>query len=260
MAKIITVKDMNANAIGKLLTGYNCDAGNFKWRILHADGKNVYIIIDDYIPFNVAPLGKKGTPLYVNDNEYMLSFDDVVRDYKGIQDITDPRIKALNSLYFKANKANKAKNNTNKNMRAVAYMLDPKAWAKFANDNAEYAIGSPTLELFVKSYNLTHERKLKVMSNKVGYMIKYEDENEFKYYVQYLESRNGLYFKDDTSKAYAMYLASPSAYGTNDVMYVNYNGGVNYDDYYNPAIGFRPLVCLKSDIRFEETEAGFRII
>lgn len=256
MAKIITVKDMNANAIGKPLTGYNCEAGNFKWRIFHIDGKSVYIIADEYIPFNVAPLGRKGTPLYVNRNKYMLSFDDVVRDYKGIQDITDPRIRALNSLFFKTN----TDENTNINMRAVAYMLDTKAWAKFANDNAEYAIGGPTLELFVKSYNFTHKRKLKVMSNKVGYMIKYEDENEFKYYVQYLESRNGLYFKDDTSKAYGMWLASPSADYPSNVMYVYYGGNVSNDGYNSTNIGFRPLVCLKSDIRFEETEAGFRII
>lgn len=167
MAKIITVKDMNESAIGKYLTGYNCEAGDFKWRIFHVDGKNVYIITDDYIPFNVASLGRKGTPLYVNDNEYMLSFDDIVRDYKGRQGITYPRIKALNSLFFKTN----TDENTNINMRAVAYMLDTKAWAKFANGNAEYAIGSPTLELFVKSYNLAHNRKLKVMSDEVDYMI-----------------------------------------------------------------------------------------
>ena len=46
MAKIITVKDMDANAIGKYLIGYNCEAGDFKWRIFHVDGKNVYIITE----------------------------------------------------------------------------------------------------------------------------------------------------------------------------------------------------------------------
>lgn len=255
MAKIITVKDMDANAIGNPLTGYNCEAGDFKWRIFHVDGKNVYIITDDYIPFNVAPLGKKGTPLYVNDNEYMLSFDDIVIDYKGTQDITDTRIRALNSLFFKTN----TDENTNINMRAVAYMLDTKAWAKFANDNAEYAIGSPTLELFVKSYNLTHERKLKVESDEVGYIIKYEDRREFQNYLSYLESRNNLYFKDDTSKANAMWLASPSSIDTNNVILVNFDGGVRNCNY-GGGYGLRPLACLKSDIRFEETEAGFRII
>ncbi len=186
----------------------------------------------------------------------MLSFNDVVRDYKGRQDITDPRIKALNSLFFKTN----TDENTNINMRAVAYMLDTKAWVKFANDNAEYAIASPTLELFVKSYNLTHERKLKVMSDEVGYMIKYEDENTFYYYVTDLDYRDSLYFKADTSKAYRMWLASTSAYGTSYVMYVYYDGNVDYNYYDNTELDFRPLVWLKSDIRFEETEAGFRII
>lgn len=258
MAKIITVKDMNANAIGKYLIGYNCEAGDFKWRIFHVDGKNVYIITDDYIPFNVAPLGKKGTPLYVNDNEYMLSFDDIVIDYKGTQDITDSRIRALNSLFFKTN----TDENTIINMRAVAYMLDTKAWAKFANDNAEYAIGSPTLELFVKSYNLTHKRKLKVMSDEVGYMIKYEDENKFHYYATDLDYRDSLYFKADTSKAYRMWLASPSANGADYVMRTGYgySGSVSNYNYGTTGVGLRPLVCLKSDILFEETETEFRII
>ena len=258
MAKIITVKDMDANAIGKYLIGYNCVAGDFKWRIFHIDGKNVYIITDDYIPFNVAPLGKKSTPLYVNDNEYMLSFDDIVIDYKGTQDITDTRIRALNSLFFKTN----TDENTNINMRAVAYMLDTEAWAKFANDNAEYAIGGPTLELFVKSYNLTHKRKLKVMSDEVGYMIKYEDKNKFYYFVTGLESRDSLYFKDDTSNAWGMCLASPSAYATHYVMYVACGGGVHIYCYASTGltgIGFRPLVCLNSDIGLEADGDGYKI-
>lgn len=262
MAKIITVKDMNANAIGKPLIGYNCNAGNFEWRIFHVDGKNVYIIADEYIPFNVAPLGRKGSALYINGDRsipYRLSFDKVVNDYNGSEDITYEKIKALNSMYFKANTSK----NTNLNMKAVAYMLDTKAWGKFANGNAEYAIGGPTLELFVKSYNLTHERKLKVMSVEIGYMIKYEDKNDFHYYVSMLESRDSLYFKPDTSEARAMWLASPSAFFTDYVMnvdYLDYEGNVDYDTNNATGIGFRPLVCLKSDIRFEETKAGFKII
>ena len=255
MAKIITVKDMDANAIGKYLTGYNCEAGDFKWRIFHIDGKKVYIITDDYIPFNVAPLGRKGTHLYVNDNEYMLSFDDIVMDYKGIQDITDPRIKALNSLFFKTN----TDENTNINMKAVAFMLDTKAWGKFANENSEYAIGGPTLELFVKSYNLTHKRKLKVMSDEVGYMIKYKDENKFHYYATDLDYRDSLYFKADTSKAYRMWLASPSACDTYYVMAVHRIGYVSNNYYGNASIGFRPLACLKSDIQLEVGGDGYKI-
>lgn len=275
MAKIITVKDMNANAIGKLLTGYNCDAGNFKWRIFHVDGKNVYIITDDYIPFNVAPLDKKGTPLRINgmllyfdpyqilpvsttrnDYECMLSFDDVVRDYIGIQDITDERIKSLNSLYFKAN----TDKNTNLNIRSVAYMLDTKAWSEFAGEKAEYAIGGPTLEIFVKSYNLTHELKLKICSDEIGYMITYEDESEFLYSILAFESRDDLYFKESIDKACGMWLASPSADGSDYLKYVHCSGHVFSYYYTDGCTGLRPLVCLKSNIRFEETEAGFKII
>ena len=90
-------------------------------------------------------------------------------------------------------------------------------------------------------------------------LIKYEDRREFQNYLSYLESRNNLYFKDDTSKANAMWLASPSSIDTNNVILVNFDGGVRNCNY-GGGYGLRPLACLKSDIRFEETEAGFRII
>ena len=144
-------------------------------------------------------------------------------------------------------------------MKAVAFMLDTKAWGKFANDNAEYAIGSPTLELFVKSYNLTHKRKLKVMSDEVGYMIKYKDENKFHYYATDLDYRDSLYFKADTSKAYRMWLASPSAGSAGSVMNVACGGNVNYNSYNDTYIGFRPLACLKSDIQLEVDGDGYKI-
>ena len=51
-----------------------------------------------------------------------------------------------------------------------------------------------------------------------------------------------------TSGADAMWLASPSASSGYCVVAVYYDGRVGYDHYYNTIVGFRPLVCLNSNI------------
>lgn len=45
--------------------------------------------------------------------------------------------------------------------------------------------------------------------------------------------------------ANAMWLASPSANNTNNVMNANYNGNVNNNNYNNNNTGFRPLASKK---------------
>ena len=60
--------------------------------------------------------------------------------------------------------------------------------------------------------------------------------------------------------ANAMCMASPSAYDANDVMSVRYDGRVDYYYYNRPYLGFRPLVCLKSGIKLQESGNGFEIV
>ena len=69
---------------------------------------------------------------------------------------------------------------TNNNIKAVAYMLDTEIWsAKYGDGekNAEYAIGGPTLEMFVKSYNETHsESSISCeVTGTNGYAVSYTD-------------------------------------------------------------------------------------
>ena len=54
---------------------------------------------------------------------------------------------------------------TNANMKATAYLLDTEAWSSFKDEEekAEYIIGGPTLELFIASYNMNHEKKINVV-------------------------------------------------------------------------------------------------
>ena len=44
----------------------------------------------------------------------------------------------------------------NNNIKAVAALLDTTQWTAYKSDDAVWAVGAPTLEMFVASYNATH--------------------------------------------------------------------------------------------------------
>lgn len=71
-----------------------------------------------------------------------------------------------------------------------------------------------------------------------------------------LDRNDSLYVIKDTTKANAMWVASPSANNTDNVMYVYCSGLVLNNDYNGNYIGFRPLVCLKSDVQLQKNADG----
>ena len=76
---------------------------------------------------------------------------------------------------------------------------------------------------------------------------------------------NSIYIKSDYSQAYGFWIASPAAGYTEEshwLLYAPENGeigkGRSIEDINQ---GFRPLVCLKSEIQLESTESGnYRIV
>ena len=242
---------------GGYVTNYTTPSGdpNVKWRIFYADESNIYLIASDYIHYDYCPVGAKGTAVTKN-SDYALSFNNVYQDYTGSVDITDARIRKWIQKYLDVAPAS-----TYQNIRAVAFMLDETRWsAKYANSNyAEYAIGGPTLEMFVASYNKAHpEKPMYCSANSTGYYISWTNGGT-DYYIDGLDTSESLYVISDTFKAYAMWLGSPSAINADSLMNVNYVGYVLYG-YYISHSGFRPLVCLKSDIQLEKQSDGKYLI
>ena len=74
-----------------------------------------------------------------------------------------------------------------------------------------------------------------------------------------LNTSDTQYVINSTKKAYYMWLASPSANGAYDVVYVDYYGNVYSSRYDNSLVGFRPLVCLNSNVTLKSVEGGFEI-
>ena len=249
---------------GEKVTNYTCPntTGVSTWRIFYADTENIYLIADDYISFDNAPKGKKGT-LITKHGDYMLAMLYVVKDYDGATSIDSTFANKWLSSYWKNNSTS-----TNQNIKAVAYILDTSVWnTLYKGENAEYAIGGPTVEMFVKSWNDTHSGEkqkacsadLDVDANGYGYKVKAANGDYELSSLLAQDEYNSIYVKSDPSKASGMWIASPSAYERNSLMYA----GSYYFSFcsYNPNdIGFRPVVCLNSKVRLQKVSDGYEII
>ena len=265
-AKEVTASDIadDKDVIGKDIEGYEAE-GVTDWKIFYAGTMpgetepHIYLISSDYIPYEVIPNSTAGNKPDKGDSSYPRAayFTSILNDYEGSASITDSRIKGLNNSYFNDNSFT----STNNNMKSVAYMLDTKAWSGFATEKADYAIGGPTVELLFKSYNQKYGTNYiaEAISN-TGYHISkdggssWNDEDEYMFSIS-----DRTYVISETSNANAMWIASPCEKDNETLMRIEYYGAI-YTAYYNKTyLGFRPLVCLKSDVKLEENGSGYTI-
>ena len=253
--KGISVQTISNNAtdyFGKEVVNYNCPNkdGVSKWRIFYADDKNIYLIADDYISYENAPKSANNT--VIRNTDYILSFNNVCKDYSGSQWIlenSEAEPQRWLDKYFNYQTEDGDMPNltcTKNHIKATAYLLDTKAWGElYKGDKAQYAVGAPTLQMYIDSYNLVHPMfEMSCSADEKGYYIQSGD-NLGKSGSDY----NEIYFKSDLSKAGGVFLASPGArYYYNDLHYSWYCGTEGGYP------GLRPLVCLKSNVVLENGE------
>ena len=260
-ASDIAGKTDKTKIYGATVTGYTLPSGtttDVKWKIFYADNSNIYLIADNYVERANLPNstdGKTATANKPNDGSTSCArsayFSKILRDYAGSSRITESKLKALNNDYFNT----KGYTSANNNMKSVAYMMDTTAWnSKFRDTSkAEYVVGGPTVELLFKSYNEKYKTAYESQaSSATGYQIRKTSSNRWLTGIgSMLKTSDSLYVITKQTDAYSYWLASPSAYNPNTVVIVN-SGGVTYYDYDYDNYGFRPLVCLKSDVTLEK--------
>ena len=263
------------NYYGKSVN-YTSANGVTGWKIFYADTNNIYLIADDYVDVAKLPRGTdtSGNPVGSpparegTDDSKDAPFDNIMDAYStGAARITTDTIKKLNKSFFIDKQFTGVENSAvNSNMKAVAYMLDTTAWSTFKDNNgkADYAIGGPTLEMLFKSYNQKHPGKnYEAQATKAeGYQVRVNGgtwKNNTDSRSDYLDSSDSLYVLPSSKGANAMWLASPSANRAGSVMIVTCSGNVNKNDYDSNSNGFRPLVCLKSNVQLQESVDGFSI-
>ena len=244
---------------GKEVTGYTCDssAGVNKWKIYHSDGKNIYLIADNYVTAEYIPTKDGATMTASTDYTNGYYFEDtLLNKYTGAASITDTNITPWLS-YLKSSYG--GSDNTNKNMKATAYLLDTEIWKGFKNSTkAKYAIGAPTLDMFVASYNTRFARKIETIAQETGYKLKFTDGDSYEdvlYTYDYLtvhQAKDGY--------ASNMWLASPSANGSDNLMGVGFNGSVYYCYYGSRGSDVHPLVCLEDGVTLKKQEVNGEIV
>ena len=246
---------------GMTVTGYswpNSSNENVEWKLFHADETNIYLIASDYVT-NV-PNGKAGTPIdMITDvnSAYCFHMGSIGADYTGGIDL-NPSVTKLLEKYL-----SKYPSTEYGNMKVTAYMLDTNQWGSLYKGNlADYAIGTPTLELFIESYNAVYSTNLEVVVKDdvdTGYYIKDNNGTEGTSLPNKL-SASSLYVIPQTpengGRAYGMWIASPSAQEDVCVYRVYGNGEFSSGLYwrsYDENFGFRPVVCLNSGVTLSYT-------
>ena len=177
-------------------------------------------------------------------------------------DSNQTRVREMNPLWAKERGSIE---NWNNNEKASAWLCDPsqEEWKKYCDDEkANYAIGGPSIEMYVKSYNQTHDRDSNGNdalgceyreTNSPGYIYKVKGEEQHNGYwtnsktLDYTDYNN-MYCEKNEGIQKFWWITSPCAGSTtrNGVCHVNNEGAyLDYDKYYCN-YGVSPLVSLKS--------------
>ena len=142
-------------------------------------------------------------------------------------------------------------------------MMDTNIWSTYSGEDAEYAIGGPTLEMYCESYKDTHQSKYLECGNinSNGYQIRWYGGSWDYGQNGVANDYNEIYIKPNTSKAAAMWIASPSDYNNTNLMGGYYSNSIESYYYNGKGYGFRPIVCLKSEtILQSQSDGSLKII
>ena len=131
------------------------------------------------------------------------------------------------------------------NMKATSWFTDREVWSNYTdsntNDKATFAIASPTIELYVKSYNAVAAINSSV--NSIEYPLVETYGYKYSGYPRVTTEVNGIYSKGSGNNSW--WLSSPSYNYENYCLIVS----SYYNDLGNYAIvdegkGIRPVVCI----------------
>ena len=212
--------------------------------------------------------GKTYRIFYVDkDNDFKDGYNTIYlkADYSGIvscstsYDASKTLIKKMNPLWATKGNTVEAETTTisNENEQAAAWLCDPSKWTAYCDtDKANYAIGGPSVEMYVRSYNQTHGDDAlgcQYQTNNVpGYIYKVNNTiqnngwNTNSDTLDYSMKYKSMYCGQNENKTGFWWLASPSACNSNFVCNVDgYGAGLDSCDY-SIGNGVSPLVSLKS--------------
>ncbi len=250
-ATIYSAKTLPAKAYGGYVSNYvPTNGSSVGWRIFHSD------VADDYVERTYVPTDSSGRiTINAGNTNWQFCFAVSGEDEFLSEINTDIKNKWLKK-YVESGYAG-----TTYSFGVTAYFLDTSLWAGFKDSTgyAVYAVGTPTLELFVESYNSSHpENTIETrVENEYGYQVKSSDDDTYSYSISELDTSNNLYVITDNTKARGCWIATPSSgvkygdegYGVGrDFFNIRYNNMLNNEAFYTTTRGSRPIIALDSSI------------
>ena len=236
---------------GSTVTNYN--ANGIEWKVFYATTDRIYLIASDYVHYSKLTNAYKNGASCYNTGTYPYS-------YYWASGGTSLETTGRQDGIFMA--TGYTLNSSNDNSKCVSGLLNTNNWKDFVDTNyADYAIGGPTLNMYIASWNAKGYTTLYTNTNTNGYHLG-TSANTTDNSVQITSEKAGygdtLYYphQSNSSNCYPYWLASPSANGTGNIMCVDYNGIVRYISYSSGYFGVRPLVSLKSGVTLQENSDG----
>ena len=205
---------------------------NLTWRIFYDDENYVYLISSKEDGSNTVDA---------------CTLEDYISNYEVGSDAVPQELRFLNSQWYGVLGSTPS---TNDNAKAVAYLMDQSVWDEYKDNtgHASYAIGGPTLELFMNSYNNSEEttNEIKITNcTSTGY-----SENTAPNWLS-VDYNNGIY--NNGSSSY-WWLASPrnNIRSARLVVLVSGAGGDLGISDVSRAYGLRPIVLIpKSEFQYQ---------
>ena len=237
---------------GSTVTNYN--ANGIKWKVFYATTDRIYLIASDYVHYSKLTNAYKNGASCYNTGTYPYS-------YYWASGGTSLETTGRQDGIFMA--TGYTLNSSKENSKCVSGLLNTNNWTDFVDTNyADYAIGGPTLNMYIASWNAKGYTKLYTNTNSLGYFVG-TSANPVTTFVNVSSDTavygDTLYYPHQSaySKCNGYWLAAPSAYYARGIVGVGYSGGVggySIDDYFD--LGVRPLVSLKSGVTLQDNSNG----
>lgn len=263
-AKDVTAKMVVDNPslyYGTTVTNYTSANGQDDWKIFYSDGTHIFLITSDYVDLSQTDRLSNNTGMTLTKgSEYRVCWTTAPDEMQNITDETSKLFKATGY----------ALNKDNENSRCVSTLLNTSNWTKYLDKEdgtgkANFSIGSPTVEMWMDSWNNLYENiDGKLYYNGIsstGYNIGIL-ENTSSYYIDssVMDTKKGynniLYYPhNEVYKDVAGYwMASPSSRSDNAIMRVIYNGSIDKDYNTGPNMTIRPVVCINENQKLDVKE------
>ena len=236
---------------GSTVTNYN--ANGIKWKVFYATTDRIYLIASDYVHYSKLTNAYKNGASCYNTGTHPYS-------YYWASGGTSLETTGRQDGIFMA--TGYTLNSSNQNSKCVSGLLNTNNWTNFVDTNyADYAIGGPTLNMYIASWNAKGYTTLYTNTNTYGYYVG-TSANPTTTDVNISSDTAGygdtLYYPHQStySNCYGYWLAAPSAVTNGYIMSVYFNGRVGDYIYHYYDFGVRPLVSLKSGVTLQKNSDG----